>query len=606
MMGFQGVTMRRTFAAVVIGAAMVCGATPNAGWTQTAGDQTAMNQTAAAQDPAFTRINLLVQQNPAAALIEIDLALTALATGPDPDPRAIHDLNRLAADLLITEGRAAEAAVLLEQLAQFTARFRDRLQIDPVPLWRAAATQYTLARDPAGALRMQTAILQDQRDAGLPDEVLAETLALMADLAEQAGLTTEAPPDSAPPDSSPPVADPVPEPPVTGTRGAGEGFSRIEVFYATDRARSGDPYPGEFYGFARGPLDYGVLEVTIPDSHVPGAIEAPSIWRLEFGPSAARHMTLRSVEPLAHRAFFDRMHDRMATRARKEAFVFIHGYNVSFDAAAKRAAQLAHDMNYVGVPVLYSWPSRGSTVGYMADSAVVQLSARHLSLFLDDLVAQSGAETIHIVAHSMGNRALTEALELMALRRGQTGRMPPPFDQIVFAAPDVDAGLFAAMLPTIRPLARRLTLYASENDWALATSRKLHGDAPRAGQGGVDTLAAPMLDSVDMSELGEDMLAHGYFADDSSALVDLVALFWQNLPPERRCGLLPGQGAGGASVWRYARDSCPDNTLLAVIASLQDQGISTASEANRALSRMVPDPAMRLSIGPAVMRMFAP
>ena len=555
----------------------------------------------AQDDPSFATLNALMAANPAAALAEIEAALRAVAAQQPPDLRVIHDLNRLQADVLIALNRPSEAAALLEQLAQFTARYRDRLGIDPVPIWRAAAAQYEAAGELQAALRVQGAVVQDLRDAGLGGAVVADTLTRMADLAGRTGdaqlaLTLTAQAAAA---LKPYVAD-------GSTRGTGEGFSRVEVFYATDRARTGESYPADFYGYDRGPLDYGTLEVTVPDGHVPGAIEAPSIWRLEFGPSAAKHITLRSIEPLAKDAFFTLMQDRMASRDRKEAFVFIHGYNVTFDAAAKRAAQLTHDMNYSGVPVLYSWPSRGSTVGYIADTAVVQLSARRLTLFLDDLVARSGATTINIVAHSMGNRALTEALELMALRRGQTDAMPPPFDQIIFAAPDVDAGLFSEMLPTIRPLARRLTLYASENDWALATSRKLHGDAPRAGQGGAETLALPEIDSVDMSELGEDMLAHGYFATDSSALVDLVALFWQNLPPARRCGLQPMQEKNGRSVWHYARETCPDNALLAVIATLQQEGSSSPAEARKVMARIVPDIAMARSVEPYVMRMLTP
>jgi hypothetical protein len=193
----------------------------------------------------------------------------------------------------------------------------------------------------------------------------------------------------------------------------------------------------------------------------------------------------------------------------------------------------------------------------------------------------------------------------MALRHGQTEGMDPIFDQVVFAAPDIDAGLFAEMLPTIRPLARRLTLYVSENDWALAASRKLHGDAPRAGQGGVDTLASRAIDSVDMSALGEDMLAHGYFADDSSALVDLVAMFWRNLPPERRCGLERVAAAGGLSTWRYLPASCPDNALLAVLGNLQEHGVSTAREAVQAVEEIVPDQALKNEIEPLLLRMLS-
>ena len=42
-----------------------------------------------------------------------------------------------------------------------------------------------------------------------------------------------------------------------------------------------------------------------------------------------------------------------------------------------------------------------------------------------------------------------------------------------------------------------------------------------------------------MSALGEDMLAHSYVANDHSALIDIAMLFWRNLDPGERCGLVP-------------------------------------------------------------------
>src|SRR5690606_3207909 len=115
--------------------------------------------------------------------------------------------------------------------------------------------------------------------------------------------------------------------------------------------------------------------------------------------------------------------------------------------AAKRTAQMAYDMNFDGLPILYSWPSRASLLSYISDTAVVNLSGRRLTLFLEDLVQKSGAKRIHLIAHSMGNRALTDALELYALRHEGE---PPAFEQVLFTAPDLDAGLFAAMARTMR------------------------------------------------------------------------------------------------------------------------------------------------------------
>ena len=49
--------------------------------------------------------------------------------------------------------------------------------------------------------------------------------------------------------------------------------------------------------------------------------------------------------------------------------VFIHGFNVPFEDAIYRTAQLAHDLDFDGAPILYSWPSRGTMLGYVAASA---------------------------------------------------------------------------------------------------------------------------------------------------------------------------------------------------------------------------------------------
>jgi esterase/lipase superfamily enzyme len=545
----------------------------------------------------LARVEALAAENPAAALEQLDRMLQALAADPAADPRLLHDLTRFAADLLAAEGRKLEAAAQYRALADLVARNR-QLDIDPIPLLRLAAEQSLAAGDLRGALGAETALLAEQRAGGLPGPDLAPTMERLAALSRDAGDAAGAAQWTA-------AAAAARNPVEIGARGPGEGFRRIKVYYATDRARTGQIEPTEFYGGGRGTLDYGQAEVTVPDSHVAGSIESPSIWKLEFGPDAARHVMLRSVEPLDKASFFSNMQADLADRPRSELVVFIHGFNVTFDAAAKRAAQLAHDMNYDGVPVLYSWPSRGSTMGYISDTASVQVSARRLSGFLDELVTRSGATTIHLVAHSMGNRALTEALELLALRHPQAASDPPPFDQVVFAAPDVDAGLFAEILPTIRPLARRMTLYASENDWALVASRKLHGDAPRAGQGGADMLADPDIDSVDMSELGEDMLAHGYFAEDSSALVDLATIFWRNIAPARRCGLEAVAHAAGPATWVYEPGACPDNALLAVLSTLQQAGVETPAAASQTMEQMALAPEVLTEVEPVVIKLMS-
>jgi esterase/lipase superfamily enzyme len=56
-----------------------------------------------------------------------------------------------------------------------------------------------------------------------------------------------------------------------------------------------------------------------------------------------------------------------AVRYRDQVFIFVHGFNTSFDDALYRTAQLAYDMEFDGVPYLFSWPSMASATEYLYD-----------------------------------------------------------------------------------------------------------------------------------------------------------------------------------------------------------------------------------------------
>jgi esterase/lipase superfamily enzyme len=387
--------------------------------------------------------------------------------------------------------------------------------------------------------------------------------------------------------------------------GGDEGYSVVRIYYGTDRARTGSAFPSKFYGGDRGTLEMGTALVSVPASHRPGQLEKPNIWTFDVRLDPERHIVLQAVEPAPADDVFARMRKHVEETGTREAFVFVHGFNVTFADAARRTAQMAYDMNFSGLPILYSWPSRGSVLSYISDTAVVNLSGRRLTLFLEEVVARSGAERIHLVAHSMGNRALTDALELYALRNRDR---PPSFDQVLFTAPDLDAGLFAEMARTIRPTATRLTLYTSDKDWALAVSRRLHGDAARAGQGGDGILLSPVFDTVDMTMIGEDILAHSYFANNASALTDIFSLFWRDAPPDQRCGMEERAGPNGIVYWYYAPEECDSAALLSTLAILKRSSVGNVAEAraffNRYIGSVSIDPLERSRLLEALGKLF--
>lgn len=320
---------------------------------------------------------------------------------------------------------------------------------------------------------------------------------------------------------------------------SGEGEPhRVTVFYATDRRRTGESDPDEFYGGDFGGLDFGTVQVSVPPSHEVGALERPSLVRFEFRADPEKHIILEAVRPVRQGSFYDMLRDSLTRADEPEALVFVHGYNVSFERAAKRTAQLAYDLEFPGVPVLYSWPSEGKLLKYTSDEQDVRLTVPHLREVLDSLVDHVGARKIHVVVHSMGSRAVAAALGDIRRERGNG-----VFGEVVFAAPDIDAREWEQILaPAMVGVADRITLYASSRDRALRLSRTLH-DYPRAGDSGEGLSVVEGVQTIDASVIDTSLLGHSYFADAVRMVQDLVRVLAQRMQPDQRA-LQSAQKAG--------------------------------------------------------------
>ena len=321
---------------------------------------------------------------------------------------------------------------------------------------------------------------------------------------------------------------PPPPPPISRATPPEESkFSTVRIFYATDRKPGDTTLPATFYSGMRGGdgLQFGTCEVSIPFLHQEGELEAPSWWRLEYRQDPERHVVLLKVNPESKNQFLDEVRQQVTGSPTKDAFVFVHGFNVTFEDAARRTAQIAFDLRFQGAPVLYSWPSRGKIGAYAADEATVDSSARHLRGFLDEFRKQSGATTIHLIAHSMGGRVLTSALENLPMPEGV-----PKFKQVVLAAPDIDADSFRQLAAELSSTSERVTLYASSKDRALAASKVVHRE-PRAGDTEFGVLVVKGVDTIDASLTDTEFLGHSYF---ESIVFDLRSLFGKGLPPGER------------------------------------------------------------------------
>jgi esterase/lipase superfamily enzyme len=325
-------------------------------------------------------------------------------------------------------------------------------------------------------------------------------------------------------------------------------YTSVPVCYGTDRSVENSHSGGLVsYGCERGELSVGFAEVSIPDDHRMGEIEKPRLWKLQFREDPRKHVIVSGVEPLSIEAFARRTQGALNRSSKKEVLLFVHGYNVGFADAVCRTAQIAYDLHFEGLPALYSWPSEGSVPKYTIDETNVTWSRPRFAQFLGLLRENLGAEAIHIIAHSMGNRLVVETIAALAIPINSHGAR---IRQIVFAAPDIDASTFKDLATAFHGKAERFTLYASSEDKAIKASKLIH-KYPRAGDSGLGLVVVDSVDTVDTAALDTSFVGHSYYGDNRSVLTDIFELIRRGSPPEERFGLVRKERYG-ARYWLFS------------------------------------------------------
>lgn len=294
----------------------------------------------------------------------------------------------------------------------------------------------------------------------------------------------------------------------------------VPVFFATNRkADKTQSAEGRFSGDPADINTLGLATVTIPIAkHKTGRVETPAWWnRFADKKDASRYVVLRDVQSFGRTAFCAELGRAVTDGGRGSLLVFVHGYNVTFDEAARRAAQFAYDIDFHGAVVLFSWPSLGTTFGYLADEDRATLSAARFVEFLQILEGGPWKQT-HLVAHSMGNRVVLFGLA--------DNPLPAvPVGQIVFVAADIYVEIFEQKFPKIRDIGKLKTSYASTTDRALLLSWTLHR-APRLGITDGEPITRPGMETIDASAVDTSLLGlrHSYFTDKPTVIADLASL----------------------------------------------------------------------------------
>jgi esterase/lipase superfamily enzyme len=155
-------------------------------------------------------------------------------------------------------------------------------------------------------------------------------------------------------------------------------------------------------------FSYGTANVTIPTKRKRGELNLPSWWTFTSQPDPAHYFVLHDIVNSDRNAILKDLNEAGAD-PKASPLLFVHGFNVTFANALFRAAQLAHDLEFPGKVMLYSWPSGGRIVDYWKDEESAQISAPRFQQLLMDLIG-TRIRRIYIVAHSMGTRIVIRSV----------------------------------------------------------------------------------------------------------------------------------------------------------------------------------------------------
>lgn len=321
----------------------------------------------------------------------------------------------------------------------------------------------------------------------------------------------------------------------------------VRIFVATTRESSSEP---QYFSGERGPrLAFAQLDITVPRSHQAGELELPDSGSAS---DPARHFAVTSIQRLDLPPIVAEVRREIARRpaSERDVLVFVHGYNTNFADAAYRFAQIVYDAGFKGVPVLFTWPSRGELLAYPYDRESAFYSRDFLELNLRAIARDLGTTRMDVLAHSMGTLLTLETLRQASIRGD--GTFGGKLRDVMLAAPDVDLDVFRTQM---RQIKRPVTVFVSSDDRALAFSRRFAGDKTRLGAlsskdteiiAELEKLGARIIDLSD--ESSGDQLNHAKFA----ASPKVVQLIGQRLREDKgiaiagpRIGDRLGDIAGG-------------------------------------------------------------
>jgi esterase/lipase superfamily enzyme len=244
------------------------------------------------------------------------------------------------------------------------------------------------------------------------------------------------------------------------------------IFVGTTRTSDADSF-----GFGRADaLSFLRYDISVPENRTPGELSWPPRSR---APDPSRDFLTATQDtfptPQSFRAALSR---EVRAKNQTSAVVYVHGFNVNMAEGVYRFVQMHHDLKVPAIAVHYSWPSRGSALGYIHDRDSATFARRGLEELLKE-VAAAGVTEIVIVSHSLGASLTMETLRQMELDRDN--RVMDRVRGVVLIQPDIDVDVFRSQARDIGTLPQPFVIFGSSRDQILNLSARISGAPERLG-----------------------------------------------------------------------------------------------------------------------------
>ncbi|MGA1204605.1 MAG: alpha/beta hydrolase [Opitutales bacterium] len=324
-----------------------------------------------------------------------------------------------------------------------------------------------------------------------------------------------------------------------------EQYSLHEVLYLSVRKANNSNRPGSQFNGQRGDTAYGgaIVAIDRAGAHTSHAREMEN--RILTMEDPVRSGPIQSVRGWDKSEFLNSIGHYLETPgSTKEVMIYIHGYRKDFSRSLFNAAQLRHQLAFPGPVIAFSWPSNHSWTGYVSDIDNVEWAEPRLCQLIHSIRERFPEARIHVLAHSLGNRAMIGTL--LSFLGSDT---PWPFGEIVFLAPDIDRDTFIHETgPALAKSPSRLTLYVSSRDFPLMASAQVF-HYPRLGDSRTGAPVIKGFQTIDVSDAISITSGHGYYEESREAIEDLFYLVREGKGAGERPNLIPVETETG-TYWR--------------------------------------------------------